>query len=313
MQGNTLMDSLRQSFKPALLTRILFDGNSDDINKILYGKSSITLQDGGAGKKLSENERNLLPGFMDIYFGRASFFFLLLFTSYYIAIKIMDSDAIKEGLLKDERIDNTDRPWSKKLVRLTLYLLVFVLIVAALLWSFQKLIYFGFYAYVSSQAKPGEEVGPIVEELYDRVFFKFQARESDGNISHVHSMLRYSIWGVFIMFLVYILFVRSFVSHMSYPTYAKEDKEERSSERKFLIFYSLISLYVFLTMIVVFCGEWTWSNDKIMFVFTLLMFGFMTLLVTLVFRYELRRDNLRVMLFFALLVVVVIVNWKLLN
>lgn len=308
MQGDTLkhvVSQLTDQLKPSLIDRLFFTGKKTDQLTQMMQK----VMTGGAAK--SADEKKLLRGFTDIFFARSMFFFYLLFLAYFIAIKIMDSEAMKEGILKTSRLDRKDKPWGNRYIRLVLYLLVFLVFVALLLWAFQQLIYFGFYAYVSTNSKPGENITPVVDELYDRHFFKFEASDVDGNLDYMFKFINYCIWGVFVMFIIYILFVRSFVSQTTYPDYTDDEVEmERSSERKFLVFYSLISLYAFLVFVTVFVSEWNWEIGFVKFLLPVLVIGLLSICASFVFFFDLKKQSSKLFISLFFLTLGVLITWR---
>ena len=314
MEGNTgqdnnkfnLMQTLQEKFKPNLLTRILFDGGAHNIMKGGASPTKSTVLKGG----LRELDNKEIPGFMGVYLARAMVFFFLLFLSYYFAIKVMGQDSIRSGIYKGSGLDDVDASWSKKYRRTLLYLLVFLLFTTLFYWGFTGALWLMVYGYVSTFAKPGEEIGPVVSELWDRLFYKFVSKEGYGNIEYVNMMIRFAVWGVFIIFIIYMLFVRSFVNNMSYPLYMEEDDpNERSTERKLLVFFSIVSLLVFISMVVIFCCDWAWPNDIPTVLIGFVVIGFYSLLVSIVFRYELKKDNTKVAIYMIMLFALVFLHY----
>ena len=300
-----IITTLQEKFKPGLLTRILFDGGAHNIMWGGDGQGKAVVE-----KSLQELKKSEIPGFMGVYLARAMVFFFILFLSYYFAIKVMAQDDIKGGIYKGSGLDDEEASWTKKYRHTLLYVFVFLLFTTLFYWGILGIIWVMVYAYVSTFAKQGENIGPVVSELWDRLFYKFVSKDGYGNTEYVKSMVRYAVWGVFILFMLYMLFVRSFVNNMSYPLYLEEgDQEEHSNERKLLIFFAIISLFIFLAMVIIFCGDWAWPNDLSTLFISIVVLAFHTLLVCLVFRYELKKDNIRVALFIILMFVLVFLHY----
>lgn len=295
-----LLRSIRNNFKPSLFARLLFEGGG------------LKDQSGGAPIVATLDPKDAManaPSYVRFFFARSMVFVVMVVIAYWLALKVTTSPAIKDGVMGGVDVNSDETSGHKKWLRLLILLLVYILFF--IIWM--KVILFipwgAMYMYYSSLGTI-KDVYAYTEAAFQKVFYVFTHNKGQGDMSVFNSFLSYSVWGVLLMFLFYTLFVKSFFRDIAYPNYHEDDKEEPATEKKFLLFHTITSLFILLFLIGLHCAHHSFSSteDMVWLVYMYFILGGVALLIHVMYRYELKRNIMIFFMIALLMIALVLVN-----
>lgn len=303
-----LLKSIRNSFKPSLFARMLYEGG---------GLKALSQTGGGPPIVAGIDPVDVLaasPSYIRFFFARSIVFVFMVVIAYWAALKTATVPAIQSGVMGSVDVNSDETSGHKKWLRLMLLLLVYLLFFVLWMKVVMLVPWGAMYMYYSSLGTI-KDVYAHTEAAFQSVFHVFTSNSGPGNMAVFDSFLAYSVWGVLIMFLLYTLFVKSFFKGISYPEYHENDKEEPKTEKKFLLFHTLTSIFILLFMIGIYCAHHSFSSteDMVWLVYMYFMIGAVALLIQLMIRYELKRSIFMFLILGFLLLGLVMVNSSILE
>lgn len=320
------LKKLKVNFKPSLLTRIILQGGASDDTNLGASETYVKNMVGGAGKTvdLSDMKQKDMPSFVDHFMARGycQLFFLTL--AMYLASRIIGSKLISGHImsnvdLMDPEMDYEGKELSPKEVfilrykKIMILLMLFIAISAILLLVIQHIPLLILYVYFNINKKKNDNVWFLAKESFDNIFYKFVSRTEAGNMNFYISIQRYALYGIFLYFLIYYFFVKSFINNMSYPRFMEDEEQEATVERKFLLHYSLVVLYMVMFSISLFCIHFEFTNP-ITIIYTFIIIGLYSVFVSYAFYYDMTKRPLQVFLYLIVgLGLLVFLNYKFLT
>lgn len=313
------LQNLKQSFKPSMLTRILFEGGASNAAAALASESAVAMSGGAAAIQpvLFQSGINL-PSRTEQFIARAMIKFFVLVISLFCALKVVERVGlvfIFPSISLDENPDSEESPnkiFKQKYKKIIVLVFLFIIVTTVIYYLFMKIPLGILAGYYVGKKLPGESVMELAKAKYDTLFNSFISRDGPGNTVFYNTMQLYALFAVFAMFVIYFLLARGFINNLRYPQHTDNEDDELATETKLLTYYMVTIMYTLLFMIGIYAAHFTY-NQPITIAYFMMLITLVALFVNFTVKYILAKKNLKAFIPLLGLLILVIVNAKLLT
>lgn len=290
------------------------DASVDDLSSFMVG--------GGPSKKQVTSNASIHPkkiqkggGSLNVpeMFKKFGWFYLLLLITMFVTFYIMFYPAVYQKYFNEDNDDDfnfesetaTHASRYNKLSKVILaFHVIFLIVLLVILLMILVLLF------VYTQIN--KSLGLNARQLFSNIFFTFD--NDDGNrIELTDFYLAFVVILCFgyLVYRFYFKFVKSFFINLKYPKYIDEDSPLADSEyqnpQKFIIFYGLMILYIFVFAFMVMNYVYGF-NTKIAFIWNTVFLFFIMFFTGTFLKFMLLRDKKKQMITFGIIFATVILN-----
>jgi hypothetical protein len=301
------MKTLRDQFKPSLLTRILFEGGyNGGVQKGGEENVGVDLTQIDALQAPTPGQKEI-PTFIDAFMTRSLVRVFILFLAMYVAMVVIGIPGVIETIFKDVDMSEPNSAedgviFKQRYKKLILFLLVFIIFTMIFQIIMYVLIKVLLRLIFEANAPIGTDASKYADMILESLFETFDTDKGKKNMKLYISIERYALLGIFLFFIVYFLLVKSFINLMTYPPYTDNPINEHRVERKFLVNYILTVIYFILFALGLVVAHYSYNDPVTFFVFIMFI-----AILALGINFTLSNDLRKNLLWFWVCMIIIIV------